>query len=148
MAAARVQQQLGAAQGGLLLNLDHRQGGEPMEDSQGWSTSCHLPDRTNRRKMSRGRPGLHRFRQRWNFEGFGGDRLALRALQAHSEALKANSDPLEVDGAALQAQELVVRLGTHPPAGRRHRRLYRGLGSRCLSLSLFSVIMLLYEIAG
>ena len=141
MAAARVQQQLGAAQGGLLLNLDHRQGGEPMEDSQGWSTSCHLPDRTNRRKMSRGRPGLHRFRQRWNFEGFGGDRLALRASQA-------DSDPLKVDGAALQAQELVVRLGTHPPAGRRHRRLYRGLGSRCLSLSLFSVIMLLYEIAG
>ena len=109
MAAAQVQQQLGAAQGGLLLNLDHRQGGEPMEDSQGWSTSCHLPDRTNRRKMSRGRPGLHRFRQRWNFEGFGGDRLALRALQAHSEALKVNSDPLEVDGAALQAHELVAK---------------------------------------
>ena len=53
--------------------------------------------------------GLHRFRQRWNFEGFGGDRLALRALQANSEALKANSDPLEVDGAALQAHELVAK---------------------------------------
>ena len=104
MAAARVQQQQGAAQGGLLLHLDHRQGGEPMEDSQGWSTSCHLPDRTNRRKMSLGHPGLHHFRQRLNFEGVGGDWLALRASQA-------DSDSLEVDGAALQAHELVVRLG-------------------------------------
>ena len=91
--------------------------------------------------------GLHRFRQRWNFEGFGGGRLALRASQADSDSLKANSDPLEVDGAALQANELVVRLGLHPLAGRRHR-LHRASGSRCLSLSLFSVILLLYEIAG